>query len=111
MIADFQKLSDAEKQRRVIVQVRKEEYDYSSINEVLRVLSPSVNWMFADLSSEQYHNPFRWSGNESLEDAYEDMQLLNEEDLARPIIVREGGHEKTYASVTECLAQLAPLVG
>lgn len=111
VIADLQRLSDAEKQRKVIVKVRREEYEYSSVNEVLRVLSPSVNWMFADLSGGEYHNPFRWSGNESLEDAYEDMQLLNEEDLARPVIVREGGHERTYTSVAECLAQLAPLVG
>lgn len=95
---------------RIIVKVVREEYEYSSVNEVLLVLSPSVNWMFADLSGEQYHNPFRWSGNESLEDAYDDMQLLNEEDLARPVIVREGGHERTYTSVAECIAQLAPLV-
>lgn len=111
MIADLQKLSDAEKQRKVLVKVRKEEYAYSSVNEVLTVLSPSVNWMFADLSKVQYHNPFRWTGNESMEDAYAAMQLLDEKDLARSVIVREGGHERTYTSVAECLTQLAPLVG
>jgi hypothetical protein len=111
MIAEMQGLSDGEKQRKVIVKVFKEEYEFSNIEEVLHAVSPSVLHCWGDLSSEQYLNPFRWSGNESLEDAYEDMQLLNEENLARPVILREGGNERRYASVTECLTQLEQLVG
>ena len=78
---------------------------------MLKLISPAVNWMFGDLPDKDYRNPFRWNGHENLEAAYTAMQFLTEEELARPIICREGGRETKFEHVLKAIQELAPLVG
>lgn len=113
MVEEMQKLSDKDKKRKVCIRAATEDREYESVNACLVVISPSVNWMFADLPDQKfaYHNPFRWSGHDNMEDAYTHMQLMSEEDLARPIIVREGGKETKFDNVRKAFEALAPLVG
>jgi len=113
LVAEMQKLDDKDKKRKVCIRAATEDREYESINACLIVISPSVNWMFDDLPDQKfaYHNPFRWTGHDNMEAAYTHMQLMTEDDLARPIIVREGGKETKFESVKKAIGDLAPLVG
>jgi len=113
LVAELQKLGDEDKKRKVCIRTPSEDREYESVVEALKIISPAVNWMFDDYSNMkmEYHNPFRWTGHDNIEEAYTRMQLMSEEDLARPVIVREGGKETKIESARKAIEELAPLVG